>query len=265
MNILITICGRAGSKGVKNKNIRSFMGSPLINYTIASARLFKEKHHNKNVDICINSDSEELLQMFIGDRDVVCIKRPMELAEDNSPKVPVIRYSLEYMEEKFIKKYDYIIDLDITSPLRKAEDIENILNKAMDNLEADVVFSVVKSRRNPYFNMVESRNGKVKKIINSDYVTRQQAPQTYDMNASIYCYRRDSMLKVLKNSPLDGLYDIVLMKDTAVIDIDSEEDFELMEILAEYFFKNEFKELYNYTCAMRQQSRYPDNRKIAEK
>lgn len=249
MNILITICGRAGSKGVKNKNFRDFLGIPLVNYTIVAANLFKKRNPNYNIDICINTDSDELLNMFSKNSDVLCIERPSELATDNSPKVPVIKYSLNYAEEKFNKKYDYVMDLDITSPLRKSEDIENALNKAISNSETDVVFSVVQSRRNPYFNMVEQRDGKIQKIISSDFVARQQAPQVYDMNASIYCYRRNSLLNILKNSPLEGNYDISIMKDTAVLDIDSEEDHELMEVLSKHFFKSEFKELYEYAKA----------------
>ena len=251
MKILITICGRAGSKGVNNKNIRDFLGIPLVNYTIAAANLFKERNPNYNIDLSINSDSEDLLNMVSKNEDIVCIKRPKELALDNSPKVPVIRYSLDYMETKLNKIYDYVIDLDITSPLRKPEDIENALNKAIANSETDVIFSVVHSRRNPYFNMVEQRSGKIQKILSSDFLTRQQAPQVYDMNASIYCYKRNSLLEKLKNSPMDGIYDIILMKDTAVLDIDSEEDFELMQILAEHFFKNEFCELYTSAKAFK--------------
>lgn len=247
MNILITICGRAGSKGVKNKNIRNFLGFPLINYTIAAANLFKEKNAVYNIDISINSDSQEILNMFNENKTITSIERPKELAQDSSPKVPVIKHSLEYMEKKFNKEYDFVIDLDITSPLRKVEDIENALNKAVSNSKTDVVFSVVHSRRNPYFNMVEVRDGKIQKIISSEFVTRQQAPTVYDMNASIYCYRKNSLLDILKNSPLEGYYDIILMKDTAVLDIDSEEDFELMEVLGEYFLHKDFKQVYEYT------------------
>lgn len=245
MDILITICGRAGSKGVKNKNIREFLGKPLVNFTIGAANLFKEKSLDYNVDICINSDSIELLEIAKLN-NIIGIKRPEELAQDNSAKIPVIRHSLYYMEEKLGKKYDFVIDLDITSPLRKVEDIENALNKSIENKEADVVFSVVNSRRNPYFNMVEVIDGQVKKVKESSYVTRQQAPQVYDMNASIYCYRRDSLENKLKESPLEGISDIILMKDTGVLDIDSKEDFELMSILAEYFIKDEFKEIERY-------------------
>lgn len=243
MNILITICGRAGSKGVKNKNIRKFYGYELIKYTIATAYIFKEKNPQADVDICVNSDSEDLLNI-VRNYDLQCILRPIELGQDSTPKVPVIQFSLKYMEELKNKLYDYIIDLDITSPFRKDTDVQNALQKAILS-KADVVFSVVPSRRNPYFNMIENINGKCRKVINSNYTTRQQAPIVYDMNASIYCYNRFSLLNILKTSPLDGVFDVVIMKDTAILDIDSEEDFELMEVLASHFFKNEFSELYS--------------------
>lgn len=245
MNILITICGRAGSKGVKNKNIREFLGKPLVNFTIGAANLFKEKNTDYDIDVCINSDSIELLKIAELNK-IIGIKRQEELAQDNSPKLPVIRHSLEYMEDRLGKKYDFIIDLDITSPLRKVEDIENALNKSMENEKVDVVFSVVNARRNPYFNMVEMVDNQVRKVKDSNFVARQQAPKVYDMNASIYCYKRDSLIRRLQNSPFDGICDIILMKDTAVLDVDSEEDFELMSILAEYFIINEFKEIKTY-------------------
>lgn len=245
MNILITICGRAGSKGVKNKNTRKFLGKPLIEYSIAAAYHFKERNCDYNVDISVNSDSDEILNM-VNQYDLTCIKRPEELAQDTSPKIPAIRYSLKFMEEKLNKQYDFIIDLDITSPLRKVTDIENSLSKIIENVTADVIFSVVPSRRNPYFNMVEDKDGRMQKIINVSFQARQQVPKVYDMNASIYCYRRKSLLHRLKQSPLEGVFDIFLMKDTAILDIDTEEDFELMEILGEYFFRGEFRELYDY-------------------
>lgn len=239
MNILITICARAGSKGVKNKNIRNFLGQPLINYTINVAKDFKNKNKQQDIDICVNSDSKEILDIAKKCYNkIIGIERPKSLAKDFTPKIQVIKHSLKFMEEKLNKKYDFVIDLDVTSPIRTVEDIERALKKAIDNKEVDVVFSVVESRRNPYFNMVEKVNGKIKKVKESNFVARQQAPKVYDMNASIYCYRRNSLLKIFKTSPFDGNCDIIEMPDTGVLDIDSEEDFILMELIAKnYFFK----------------------------
>lgn len=238
MNILVTICGRGGSKGVKNKNIRKFLGYPLILYTISAAEMLKNNLKNYNVDIVINSDSWDINELAKKTKVCETIVRPKELAQDGTPKVNVIRHSVNFMEEKNNKKYNYVIDLDITSPLRSVNDIQNCLEKLMRSDQYDVIFSVAPSRRNPYFNMIEVNDGFAHKIKTSNYVARQQTPQVYDMNASIYVYKRDSIINKLKSAVFDGNCGIYTMKDTYVLDIDSEDDFEIMELLAkEYYFK----------------------------
>ncbi|MDF3004029.1 MAG: CMP-N-acetylneuraminic acid synthetase [Oscillospiraceae bacterium] len=249
MNILITICGRGGSTWVKNKNIRSFLGKPLLYYTIAAARLFKERRSADCVDIAVSSDSDVILAL-VRRFNLACIQRPAELAGDTTPKLFAIRHALLEMEKKPNRTYDYVIDLDITSPLRQIDDIEKALEQLKPQTDVDVVFSAVPARRNPYFNMVERKDGKMQKIIDGGFTARQQAPPVYDMNASIYCYRRDSILKKLNQSPLDGVFDIVIVKDTAVLDIDSEDDFELMEVVAKHFMADGFKEIDAYARRM---------------
>lgn len=248
MNILITICGRGGSAGMKDKNIRDLMGHPLVYYTVAAARHFRDRNPDC-INIGVSSDSSRLLDL-VRRFDLICIERPDRLAQDETPKLFAIKHSLAYMEEMLNKQYDCVMDLDITSPFRRVEDMENALKALKAHAELDVVFSAVPARRNPYFNMVERRDGEMRIVIDGGFSARQQAPEVYDMNASIYCYRRDSIVHKLEASPLDGAFDIVLMKDTGVLDIDDEDDFALMEILAPHFFAAEFKELYAYTRAM---------------
>jgi CMP-N,N'-diacetyllegionaminic acid synthase len=235
-NILITVCGRAGSKGVKNKNIRNFLGKPLLFYTLDIAKEFKNiKKDEYEIDIAVNSDSEELLDLAANHSKIYTVKRIEEHAGDNAAKVPVIIYTTEKIEEDLDKRYDYVIDLDITSPMRTINDIENGLNE-MENGNYDCVFSVVEARRNPYFNMVKEENGKIRKVIESNFTARQQAPKVYDMNASIYVYNRKSFKNNIINSPLEGISGIFEMKDYGVLDIDSEQDFQLMEIIYKNLF-----------------------------
>lgn len=242
MDILITICGRAGSKGVGNKNFRLFLGKPMIYHTIRAAKLFKEKNKNINIDICLNSDNS-IAKKISEEEKLFFVERPSELASDTASKVDAIRDVLLKMEKKQNKKYNYIIDLDITSPLRKVRDIENVFNKEQET-QSDVVFSVVSSRRNPYFNMVEkAKNGRIVFSKPSSYVRRQDAPDVYDMNASIYCYKRSTLADCSKN-PFKENIDIVIMKDTYVLDIDHEEDFNIMECLVKNYYKDEFKEIF---------------------
>ncbi|PCI27238.1 MAG: CMP-N-acetylneuraminic acid synthetase [SAR324 cluster bacterium] len=244
MKILITICGRAGSKGVKNKNIRNFLGHPLVAYTISVAEQFRERSEHE-VDICISSDSKPLLEIGTHFSEIVSILRCDELAEDATPKMLVLKDALAQMEKLSDKSYDYLIDLDITSPLRKVSDVENALNTSIKN-KVDVVLSAVASRRNPYFNMVEKTEEGISLSKTGNFSCRQDVPEVYDINASIYSYSCKALTGNLRKSPLDGSADLILMEDTGILDIDHEHDFTLMEVLAAHLFKHQFREVKDY-------------------
>ena len=125
--LLITICGRAGSKGFKNKNLKTFCGQPLVYYSLAAAQLFRESRPDVQVDLCLNTDSEALAKL-VAERypEVVFLPRSEELGGDRVPKMAVIQDSLSRMEEKAGGAYNYVMDLDITSPLRTAQDVKGI-------------------------------------------------------------------------------------------------------------------------------------------
>ena len=115
--------------------------------------------------------------------------------------------------------------------------------------DADLTTTVAHARRNPYFNQVMRVEKGVKKVIESNYTARQQAPEIFDMNASIYAYKPD-FLKSRKGL-FEGYVEIVQMYDTGVLDLDHEEDFELMEVIADYLFKKNsgFREVYENALA----------------
>lgn len=256
MNILFTLCGRAGSKGFKNKNLKNFLGKPLIWYSIAAIDLYQKSHVEDMIDVALNTDSRELISIATSQKDVklFVIERDASLGGDTVPKVAVITDSLIKCEKKFNKTYDVVVDLDNTSPLRTVKDIENAIKEFSRNPEKyDVVYSVTDCRRNPYFNMVEDQgNGYYSASKYSHYTARQQAPACYDMNASIYAYSPDALHKKDAETYFGDRCGIIKMMDTAVLDIDGEEDFELMQILAEYFYKkyHEYGEIYNHVKNM---------------
>lgn len=238
--ILITICGRAGSKGFKNKNLKTFLGTPLVYYTAAIAEDFKKRLATEcETIICLNTDSKDL-QIIVNDKykDIELIDRVEELGGDKVPKMAVWHNSLDIMESKFNKKFDYVIDLDITSPLRQIDDVVNAYRKKIANKECQLIYSVCESRRNPYFNMVKIENGFATKFATSNFTTRQEAPAVYDMNASIYVIDANYLRNDKDNMLLNAKSNIYEMYDTAVLDIDCEQDFELMEIIAKYLFDN---------------------------
>lgn len=246
MRLLFTICGRAGSKGIKNKNLRDFVGKPLMYYSISAIDLFlKRTELAVEADIVINSDSKELLAMGVSNsmRTVDTIERAAELAGDRIGKVSVIQDCLIKMENKKKHNYDAVIDLDITSPLRKVQDLEVLIKKHFET-KADVTTSVATARRNPYFNQLKRTEHGYKKVIASEFTARQQAPEIFDMNASLYAYKPD-FLRTGKGV-LDGYVECIEMYDTGILDLDHENDFELMEVIAKYLFgkQEDFCEVY---------------------
>ena len=92
MKILITICARGGSKGIKGKNIKMIDGKPLIYYTLKTASLFKEKKGSL-VDIVISTDSYEIKSVVSSLNFPVdtSYHRPDYLATDSAGKIEVIK------------------------------------------------------------------------------------------------------------------------------------------------------------------------------
>lgn len=237
MNILFTICGRAGSKGIKNKNIRIFIDKPLVYYTISAIDLWLSKTQKDVVyDIVLSTDSEELINLVNENpmQKVNVIRRREELCGDFVGKAAVIQDCMEQMQND-MKQYNMVIDLDITSPLRTIDDLNRLI-QVHNATGADVTTSVTTARRNPYFNQLMKTEHGYKKVIQSNYTARQQAPEVYDMNASMYAYSP----KFLKSGKgvLDGYCECIEMLDTGILDLDHENDFELMEVVANYLFKN---------------------------
>ncbi len=236
--IIISICGRAGSKGFKNKNLKTFCGKPLVYYTLSAAQMLIKRHSDINVDIVLNTDSEELKELVMrAYPEVHYIQRPEYLAGDAVAKMKVFQHSLEEMEKRTAKRYDCLLDLDITSPLRTVDDMSACLNTLFERDELNLVMSAVHSRRSPYMNMAKRVGTQVEQVIKTDFVARQQTPPCYDLNASIYAFRRDFLLTNTSGFLWDGACDVHLMEDTGILDIDSEEDFHLLSAIAAHLYE----------------------------
>ncbi|TXE81320.1 acylneuraminate cytidylyltransferase family protein [Campylobacter peloridis] len=222
-NILCTICARGGSKGVKNKNIKKINNLELIAYSIIQAKNSKLFDH-----IVISTDNDEIANVALKYGGEVFFKRDKSLAQDTSAKLPVIKDALLKSEEYFKNKFDTIIDLDASAPLRSSKDIINAY-ELFKYENKDNLITATPARRNPYFNLIEIQDGIVNKSKEGNFVTRQSAPKCYDMNASIYIFKRE---KLLKNDTLFGKNtSLYIMNEKTAFDIDSELDFEIVEFL----------------------------------
>jgi CMP-N,N'-diacetyllegionaminic acid synthase len=230
MNILITICARGGSKGIPGKNIKLINGIPLIAYTIELAKQFQIKYNSiitlSTDDIGIKNVAEEfgLLTNY---------ERPSFLATDTSGKIDAIKDVLLFEESLLKDKMDFILDLDVTSPLRTFEDIEQALQFLINKPEAQNLFSVNPAARNPYFNMVEENNNGFYSLIKTNpdgsVMTRQSAPKVFELNASFYWYRRSFFESNQKSAITDK--SIIFEMKHICFDLDHTVDFLFMEYL----------------------------------
>ena len=189
--ILITICARGGSKGIPGKNTKPINGLPLIGYSIEMARAFQQKY--PTTDLVLSTDSMAIQQVAAELGLPTNYTRPAELANDTAGKIAALRHVWQHQEQMQGVHYDYVLDLDVTSPLRTLADLEAGLALIDNNPAALNLFSVSLPHRNPYFNMVEAQpNGYFATVrkLESAVLSRQQAPQVYDINGSFYFYRR---------------------------------------------------------------------------
>jgi len=229
MKGLITLCARGGSKGIPGKNIKVINGKPLIAYSIEIAIAFAEK---MNCDVVLSTDSDDIKDVVQELNTIVDVsyKRPDFLATDSAGKLDVIKDVRIYAEISNGVSYDYVIDLDVTSPLRTVEDLEHSLTKLMNHEQALNLFSVSPANRNPYFNMVEEKeNDFVELCKKGEFLTRQSAPKVYDLNASFYIYKKEFFSLDTKTVITDKT--IVYEVPHLCFDLDHAIDFEFMEFL----------------------------------
>ncbi|NBU81347.1 MAG: acylneuraminate cytidylyltransferase family protein [Flavobacteriaceae bacterium] len=232
--ILGSICIRGGSKGVPKKNIKILNGHPLLYYTINCANqssLFD--------DLVVSSDDEEMLAIAqqLGAEKI--IKRPDHLASDTSSKWDVFIHLVEEYEASMGKTVDYLVDLDVTVPLRKPEHIEGAIQMILDN-DTDVVITGYEPERNPYFNMMELNDGKYASMVKKSdkpIVRRQDAPVVFSLTPAVYVVKKEALYQFKHWSEARCMiYEIPRQN---AVDIDTEFDFKLVEFLMQNTNKDE--------------------------
>ena len=228
MNRVCTICARGGSKGVKGKNLLELSGKPLLAHSVEQAiksGLF--------VAVAVSSDNPKILECAkdFGANELVA--RPQELALDTSPKVPAIRHCVNVVENRLGQIFDIVVDLDATSPLRNVADIQKV-TEMIEEPGVSNVITATNARRSPYFNMVQLESSGAPRLVcppTNHIFRRQDSPHCFDMNASIYAWKRDFL------NVSDALFHastrLYLMPEERSLDIDSELDLKLVSFLLE--------------------------------
>ena len=136
------------------------------------------------------------------------------------------------MEKGEDKQYDYVLDLDVTSPLRNIHDLQEAFAVIKKDKQALNLFSVSHPNRNPYFNVIEvneSGYAQIVKPMKSPFYSRQSAPKVYDVNGSFYIYRRDFFKQKLTSALTTRT--IPFLVEHLCFDIDNFHDFLVMDFL----------------------------------
>lgn len=222
---ICTINVRGGSKGLPGKNSAILQGLPLLVHSIRHAK------ESKLFDmILVSSDSPQLRALGAAE-GVLAIERPNDLASDKAPKVPAIIHAVEAGEGVYGGPFETVVDLDVTSPLRKPQDIIDAV-QMLESQKLKSVFSVCESHRSPYFNLVsKDDNGIWGPAIREGLTVarRQDARPTFDMNASIYVWNRSALLS--EKSVFTTNSGVLVMPLERSWDIDTALDFEIVKFL----------------------------------
>ena len=220
--ILALITARGGSKGIPQKNIKPLAGLPLIAWTIKTA--LKSSYIDS---LILSTDNMEIAKIAEDYGCKVPFMRPAQYAQDESCSMSVILHALAEYDDHF----DYLLLLQPTSPFRTTTHIDDIIQYAIDNVEAQVV-SVNRVKKSPeYLFHIDKNNALHSCLPSSKQVRRQDMLATYEHNGALYI----SDINYLKANQS------YLTKDTKAfvtegiinLDLDTQADLDLAEYYIE--------------------------------
>ncbi len=215
--ILAIVPARAGSKGIKNKNLMRINGFYLIEY------LSQIINKTGIIDLSIlSSDSKKIMEIAKQNKIISLFKRPKNISGDKIGDHVVLKHALISAEKIKKIKFDIILMLQLTSPLRKSEHLISAIKKIVDK-KFDSIWSV--TRVDKKFHPLKQLNIIGDKLRyytpeGSKIIRRQQLKDTFYRNGAIYAFTRKTIMgKTLlpKNSSF------ILINEKQV-SIDTQED-----------------------------------------
>lgn len=220
MKVLYLIPARGGSKGIPHKNIKLLNGKPLIQYSIEVARELAN-----DTDICISTDDPHIKAVAEGLGLKVPFLRPDYLASDTAGTSDVIIHALDFYAQQG-KKYDAVVLLQPTSPLRTVQNVRDCLS--LYSPDYDMVTTVKESSVSAVL-CRENTDGYLEKVIGKANVRRQDAEKLYEYNGAVYVINA----KAVKEKGLGGFTKIkkCVMSEENSIDIDTMLDWKFCEML----------------------------------
>lgn len=225
MKPLVVIPARGGSKGIPRKNIRPFLGRPLIHYSIDVARRFAPDER-----IVLSTDDAEIAETGRSTGLAVDYMRPASLATDTASSRDAVLDVMDWADARGIG-YDCVLLLQPTSPLRRMEDVQRCLDRYNEGI--DMVVSVCAASSNPYYNCFETDPATgCLRISKGDglYTRRQDCPPVWEINGAVYVINPES----LRMMPMGAFPRRVPVEMPAAlsVDLDTQRDWVIAEAIA---------------------------------
>ena len=206
-----------------------FNNTTLLGNAILQARKIKYSRR-----IFVSTDSFKIKNEALKYKAEVPFIRPKHLSTDTSPEIYAWRHAVDFLNNKLDIFPDYIVSVPTTSPLRRTSDINKCLSLAIKN-KLDIVFAITSSHKNPYFNMLIEKKGKLKIAIkkNKKISRRQDAPKSFDLTTICYVFKPNY---IKSNFNLfSGKVGYVHIPKQRAIDIDDKWDYRIAISLNKYY------------------------------
>jgi CMP-N-acetylneuraminic acid synthetase len=219
-NIFSVITARSGSKGIRDKNLRTLCGKPLLAYSIEASLACPEI-----VRTILSTDS--LVMADIGREYGIDVQmRPTELARDDSRSEDVLRHVLMELEEQSLSP-DSIVLLQPTSPLRTGKHLSEAISLYRKS-NAGSCMGITESEHHPYKGLIDTGSG-IKPLFSKEHMSapRQSLPIAYRQNGAVYIVDTEKFL--VHNTFYIEPVVFYVMPGKESIDIDCETDLVLSE------------------------------------
>lgn len=216
--VIAVVPARGGSKGVPGKNLRIVGGQSLLHRTLLTARA------SKYLDgIIVSSDDDHILEHASQINDIEVLRRPADLATDESAMAPVVEHVLLFYPA------DIVVLLQPTSPLRQTTDIDGALEKLVTE-EATSVVSVCPARTSPHWMYHLVDGDRLQALLpKPEVATRQELPQYFQVNGALYAV--DVAWFSEHKSFVNNETVAFVMPGDRSIDVDTPEDLDIAEAL----------------------------------
>ena len=220
---LAIIPARGGSKRLPRKNVLDLCGKPLIAWSIEAG--LKSKYIDK---LIVTSDDEDILSIS-KKYGASIIKRPEELSSDTATTFDALKHTIDNLE-----KYDYIVLLQPTSPLRNEKHLDEAI-ELLEEKNADAIVSVCEMDHSPLWSNTLPKDGSMKSFLKEEVLNKrsQDLDKYFRLNGAIYICKMDKFLNNKGFFLKENIYAYKMDKKNS-IDIDDEFDFLMTEYIINY-------------------------------